>query len=376
LQRAAYTEVSIRELLKWVQRLGRYIQQQRQPQLGATETVPVPVPGQVLSDTAYMVYVARFRTTEALHAVLAVIRDCDWPVPGMVTGMPGSAAVAATAVMQGFVQTRGAAVASSSNSSSRAGVQATSGGGSLEELLGTAHAAVLQMLREPALWQQHGLYMVPPSWRHHWQQQLKDLHHPSRQVVGLVGLCLYANALSGDVAVAATAAAAIGCCFQLPDGLVMDAAAAAQHSPGSAAAVLKGELPEGLQLAPLAPLAPYVVTPRVLQAWQVAGSALAAGEPVLVVGGEGCGKSSCLAALAWLLEQEMQAVALTPGGYACCSLLLECACCTATSDCCFGPCCFTQVTTIMDIITWRRSASTSSCIGHRPQTCLFGTTSF
>ncbi|WIA29986.1 hypothetical protein OEZ86_000084 [Tetradesmus obliquus] len=60
------------------------------------------------------------------------------------------------------------------------------------------------------------------------------------------------------------------------------------------------------------PAKPFVLTSRILRAWQVAGRALMAAEPLLVVGRDGSGKSECLRALSWLLGEQLQQFNLTP----------------------------------------------------------------
>jgi hypothetical protein len=309
LQRAAYSEVSIRELLKWVKRLGCYIQEhksQQQPQGPHYQLVP----NQVLSDLAFMIYAARFRTAKALDLVGRAISEQSWPDPMQLgEGQHGAAAAAAAEARQLMLTAPTLAAGHTAKEFNAATFDdAASSHNAYDGLIDAAHAAVVHALREPSFWQEHGLYMVPHSWRHHWQQQSHGLQAPSTQKVGWMGVYLYSIALTGAAA-ASKAAAAIATYFGLSSDIV--AAAESADSLTEAFKVLCSPAP---LVQHLAPLAPYVVGQRVLKVWHVAASALKAGEPVLVIGKEGCGKSSCLAALAWLLGKDLQAAALTPGG--------------------------------------------------------------
>ncbi len=65
--------------------------------------------------------------------------------------------------------------------------------------------------------------------------------------------------------------------------------------------------------------APFVITPRVRNVLKAAAAALAAGEPLLLVGDDGCGKSELLRTLAWLVGATPIHLTITPGGCSCIS---------------------------------------------------------
>jgi hypothetical protein len=339
LQVTAYAEVSIRELIKWTKHmllgLQHTNQQQHAPDSTNTSATaaddrsvdqdaasPMVVPEQLLSDTAWAVYAARFRTPAARAVVTQLVSDRKWPAPHLSS-------------------TSGSTDSSSSSSSGSSSLHVSVTDNSRTVQLGStatlhwqqrkhfdaldaaalqqlpeevvqaaaaAHAAVVRVASQAHFVLSHGIYQVQQSWLQHWLQQLGP--EIDLQQAGWVGLFLYCSRMRHAGARSAIAAA-IASQFDLQQQAAVDYAAALSSAEQ---AQLPPEL-AGLQLQQPDPAKPFVLTTRVLRAWQVAGRSLMASEPLLVVGRDGSGKSECLRALSWLLGEQLQQFNLTPGGW-------------------------------------------------------------
>jgi len=349
LQEAAYSEVSIRELLQWVQ----YVLLACQPAAAATAATACPhdehlsitagepavalsissseaspeaaawrVHPQLLSDTAYDVYAARFRTDAARAVILQVITAQGWPVPSGHSNRTGRTAAAFDLAVsadgcrqltlgslsfhwqlpggaedQQVQQLQQAATGEGTGSAHEAGPAAAA----------SAHQAVLQLVTTAAFIQSHGVYMVQPSWLELWLGELQQQAIEDAESAGWLGIHLYAQRFRHHAARTA-AAVAVAAHF----GISQDAAAAYAADIVSSDAAAPQHMVAAVLLPPVEAETPFVVTPRFLAAWQAAARSLQAAQPLLLIGQDGCGKSLSLRVLSWLLGMQLQQVHLTP----------------------------------------------------------------
>jgi hypothetical protein len=134
-----------------------------------------------------------------------------------------------------------------------------------------------------------GLYLIDSSWLHAWLSAARAEGCGDAADAGALGLRLYCSWLRHGEARAAVADAF-----------------ARHFGAGVAAAAELGAV------AAAGSRTPFAVTPRVLRAWRLAALALRHGEPLLLVGRDGCGKSAALVALAGILgEPAMQQINVT-----------------------------------------------------------------
>lgn len=342
-QIAAYSEVSIRELIKWVKYILLELKKTSPNNTesdssgsvsgsvtgstdggggsrggsSASELGLHPVPEKLLSDTAFAVYAARFRTAEARTAVVQLLSGRGWPMPHVhVTHSSDATLEVSSAGSSRTVQIGGTSMQWQQADTS-SGLDA--GMGNLPEeqlrLAAAVHAAVKALAATSAFIQAHGVYLVQQGWLQHWFQQLQQQGVTSTTRAAWLGLYCYCSRFrhaAARSAIAATFAAHLG----LPEHAAVAAGTACLGSgPSDVDQPLQQCLP-GVRLNPVLPAKPFVLTARVLKAWQVIINSLTAAEPLLVVGRDGCGKSGSLRALAWLLGEELQQSNLTPGAWA------------------------------------------------------------
>eukprot|EP00775_Hariotina_reticulata_P003371 gene3371-3646_t len=142
-----------------------------------------------------------------------------------------------------------------------------------------------------------------------WQQGLTH-----REQVGWLGLHLYCSRLR-HVAARLKIAEVFISHFKLPKGEAQRLAQAAAAVAAGAVDAFPDQdvLPGGVKLkVPTASANPFVLTPRVLRAWALAGRFVVSEDPLLLVGKDGCGKSEALKALSWLLGEQLQQLNITP----------------------------------------------------------------
>jgi hypothetical protein len=284
------------------------------------------VPDQLLSDTAWAVSAARFRTPAARAVVTQLVSDRKWPPPHLssVSGSTDSSSSSRSScslhvsvkddsrtVQLGSTATLHWQQRKHFDALDTAALQQLP-----EEVVqaaAAAHAAVVRVASQAHFVLLHGIYQVQQSWLQHWLQQLGP--EIDLQQAGWVGVYLYCSRMRHAEARSAVAAA-IASHFDLQQQAAVEYAAGLSSAASSSAE--QAHLPPevtGLQLQQPDPAKPFVLTTRVLRAWQVAGRSLMASEPLLVVGRDGSGKSECLRALSWLLGEQLQQFNLTPGGW-------------------------------------------------------------
>lgn len=347
----AYAEVSIRELIKWTKHI--LLGQQHTPDSSAAATAGADSPDQaavstaavseqLLSDTAWAVYAARFRTAAARAVVAQLLTEKGWPAPPLSSTL-GNASDSMdfdVSIKDGSRTVRlGGTAALHWQPTKHYNLTDTETARQLPEVMlqaaAAAHAAVVQLTSQAHFVQVHGVYQVHQSWLQHWLQQLQQLELAGdMQQAGWIGLYLYCSRLRH-----ADARSALAAVFASHFNLQQQAAAnLAAVCSGAAAG--STELPPqlaGLQLQQPDPAKPFVLTSRILRAWQVAGRALMAAEPLLVVGRDGSGKSECLRALSWLLGEQLQQFNLTPGEWVCyAGARYTCTAACAVDVCCHG----------------------------------------
>ena len=325
LQVAAYSEVSIRELLKWVKLILQELHMDRK----TTSVKGHGVPPQLLSDTAYAVYAARFRTSDARVAITQLYTSkIGWPMPAMTSAAELSARGAGheTSIKAVYkvlsMQWLEPSSCSRRNDSPTAitGSSASVLPAEVLEATEAAHAIVVKLAARFDFIDEHGLYFVQKSWLEQWLAALAEQGVAGAlemDVAGWLGVYMYCRRFRHAAARAAVAAA-----FASSFGLVEDEVCAfadrlgccSGRSMGADAALdLLSEKVPGVHLCEVEPERPFVVTARVLRAWQVAGRALKAGEPLLVKGRDGCGKSALLKAFAGVVGSDLRHFNLTPG---------------------------------------------------------------
>lgn len=373
-QVASYSEVSIRELIKWVQYLligcsndnsrsdsssglmadpnttasssaaagshGAATATTPSVTLAAVnssstpERAPAVVPEQVLSDTAWAVYAARFRTSAARAVVQQLLTGAmGWPMPNTAAGglSPHNIDGAGRGLQVGSLSLQWQPPQEQSQA---AGTDLAAGHAAAAVLQGSpsdvavafaaaavsAHDDVLQCVLASEFIRQHGVYMVQPSWLEGWLQLVQQHGMHDMQQAGWLGVYLYSRRFrhaAARVAVAAAVAARFG--LELQPGMAATVAASGQpagplqasFASSSGSCQWQSVLPD-MQLPAVEPDKPFVVTPRFLQAWQVAGRSLQAGQPLLVIGLDGCGKSESLRVLSWLLGMRLENLNMTP----------------------------------------------------------------
>lgn len=335
--------MSIRELLQWVRHIlwdlpdvrshqansCNYGQQATQQgmlhQPDSHEMAAGGVPKHLLADTAYAVYAARFRCPAARAAVTEVLACKGWPAPALAVQptLPSSGSPAASSssfqvlceassrhVCIGDVALHGQPAKHQSHPDINSGLP--------DELLHSAlevHAAVISTVCQADFIQAHGLYMVQQSWLLHWLHHVQQQGLRHGEQVGGLGLYLYCSRLRHVAARLKIATVFINQ-FNLHEVQAQRLAQAAAAVAAGAADAFPYQdiLPRGVKLeVPTIPAKPFVLTPRVLRAWALAGRFVVSEDPLLLVGKDGCGKSEALKALSWLLGEQLQQLNITPG---------------------------------------------------------------
>jgi hypothetical protein len=348
-QVAAYTEVSIRELLQWVRHILREISDDpsslassnsydsscnpdQQPTQEDTlnephilDTAADGVPPHLLADTAYAVYAARFRSPAARAAVIEVLAAQGWPAPRVSAQLAARGSDNPSDSSSFQVLCEGSSrcvhiddVALQWRSAKHHQSSLEADDGTPVELLQSAlavHAAATRTACQADFIQAHGLYMVQHSWLLHWLNQAQQQGLTSTEQIGWLGLYLYCSRVR-HVAARLKIAALFISHFNLPE---CEAQWLAEAAVAVASGAVDGHehlhlLPVGVKLDVVTvPVKPFVLTPRVLRAWALAGRFVISEDPLLLVGKDGCGKSEALKALAWLLGEELKQLNITPG---------------------------------------------------------------
>lgn len=262
-------------------------------------------------------YASRFRTEAAHAAIKLVILEQHWPFPAIISPSHDASVVrwaadGGQAVAIGSTALQWTVTEPHSRVTSSAAQNASELSAAVQEATAAAHEEVKAITLQTEFYSSHGLYMVDFNWLFHWQQQLQMQQITGLKQVGWVGLYLYCSRFRHRAARAAVAAAFINR-FDLPESTAATVAADCGDMNCSGAHKLLLQHLPGFHPEPVNPAKPFVPTARVLRCWQLAGRSLMLGEPLLIVGRDGCRKSESLKALAWLLGEHIQQFSLTPG---------------------------------------------------------------
>ena len=292
VERTSYAQVSIRELLKFVDHLGWFVSSggwSRDP--GEND-----MKREIVSMVAWSVYGARFRSSGG-DVVRNLITRSGWPIPALLSAQCGPewwvteaevgvAGVRARRVPMKLMPQLCALFESS-------GRPVTS-----------KRVSLCVVLLEAAMrtaWDQHfasafGFYFLEPAWLSHLavkSAEMSDVEFARLAICSIVVRFRHSEArrvLRGKLLkVAFTAGMEVVEDDRLED--LMDQPSL-QSLTGSER--------------------PFALTARVLRFWAWTLLALHVNEPVLVVGDSGCGKSECVRALALLLGHSVIPVLLTP----------------------------------------------------------------
>ena len=353
---SAFAKTTIRELLRWTDAVA--------PRLATA-----PAPGgaalaQLLSEAAYVVYVSRLRSDEAQAALVRALPDADHVSQLFMSGSGHGLEVILHALFgnsctstsnpqhgaseaQPSEEERAALLSAAASAREAAAARIAAAGAAADgnlpsqnqqaglvealALLGqevvmegalVAHVTARTLMRKPAFLRAYGAYRAPG--RPLWQQWVEEgtaaaaaragaLARSSGADCGInqaavlasffdAGLKLYARQLRGK-----TARQELVSVFS--DALVSACSAACPLDVAES-----GVPPLSIEALAAEPGAqkPFAITARVLRNWSLMLPAFAAAEPLLVTGADGCGKSSCLRALAHLTTA-LQYINLTPG---------------------------------------------------------------
>lgn len=323
LQLSAYSEVSIRELIKWVKHIilsrtsaAQSVLDQQADVTSGTRDQGHPIPSQLLSDTAYTVYAARFRTAAAKAEITQLLTTkMRWPKPSTSsrhTTLQISTERNGRNIQLGCMSLQWRGMGNPSQDEAKL-VPFNESAAILSAAL-AAHAAVAATACGVNFIQQHGIYSVDQTWLQHWLEQAQQQGLDDLNEVGWLGMYLYCSRLRH-----AGARTAVGELFVdhfgLDQSVALDVATACSGVASSRASTMLAAAAPGVQLMPISPAKPFALTPRIVKAWQFAGRSLEAAEPLLLVGRDGCGKSESLRALGLLLGMQVQHFNMTPGEF-------------------------------------------------------------
>jgi hypothetical protein len=310
LQSGPYCEVTIRELLRWTAQVKQLL-------AGAGgQAVPAPAASrwQVLADSGYSVYACRFRSEAARQQVLAAMQHSSVALPAPSTQV-SSIRVHEAGTVQQALQLDGSSIRFQGPHAlvpDRAAVPAAGHlPGPLVLAALAAHQAAIQLLADPEVFTAAGIYRADASWLYAW---LRQAAHEAAS--------LQDSHLGGSIS--ASRFASIGCSMycgrvrssqlrqQLQRVFTAEFAELVVEQGSDAGEEMAVTVDQQLAAAAHQE-APFVITPRVRTALKAAAAVLAAGEPLLLVGNDGCGKSELLRALAWLVGATPEHLTITPG---------------------------------------------------------------
>eukprot|EP01127_Copromyxa_protea_P008978 TRINITY_DN2080_c0_g1_i4.p1 TRINITY_DN2080_c0_g1~~TRINITY_DN2080_c0_g1_i4.p1 ORF type:complete len:7466 (-),score=1064.85 TRINITY_DN2080_c0_g1_i4:44-22441(-) len=259
----SYSEISIRELLKWVKHILWYKAN------GKWTSDP-----SFLAYEAWCIYGSRFRTEKGRKEILSSIESVPESSTQEIFQVPQWSLTSTEFTLDNF----------SMSITNRAFVDNMFDISSLHLKMGDVHAKVSSLLRSTEFIKNHGLYLIHPGWYSQWL----DLAKPEVDPVTLArcGASLYASRLRHSKARQAifnvfSTEFNCSCVEILPEAKV------------------QAEWPRAL-------------LPRVLKLWKQLAWSLHTNHPVLVSGAEGCGKSDSVIAFGQLQGMIPTQICLTP----------------------------------------------------------------